>query len=158
MVASIGLVAAFPADENNSAVPAPLTIDVKTVIGGQCDGLVFHQPINELGPPPSYGGYGVWTAERDGAETGQSKVLVSIIGKGPSPVMLTGIGAEVIDRQPGPMRGTKLNGQCGSPMKARFAEVNLDVEPPKIVGSNADPDQYYGEGTFSSTPLQFPTR
>ncbi|WP_433671573.1 hypothetical protein ACQP06_07850 [Nocardia sp. CA-136227] len=143
-------------DKSTATTDPPLSAAVKTVVRGNCAGLIVTSTADQLGAPPPYGGYGAWVNTHDAALADTNLVQVSMTGTGAAPVMITGLHAEVTDRTAGPLHGIRVNGQCGSPITARYADIDLDTTPPKIVGSNADPAKYLDEDHFSATPLTFP--
>ncbi|WP_338760210.1 helix-turn-helix transcriptional regulator [Nocardia vulneris] len=150
------VVAAIVFSPHDKPTSPPLTAAVKTVVRGNCAALILPTSADQLGAPPPHNGYGAWVNTHDAALNGSNLVQVSITGTGPEPVIITGLHAEIIDRVTGPLKGIRVNGQCGSPIKARYADFDLDTTPPKIVGSNADPAQYLAEDQFSTSPLTFP--
>ncbi|MEV5839752.1 hypothetical protein [Nocardia sp. NPDC052112] len=135
---------------------------------GTCGyGVIFDGPVEALGRADMKD-YEHWVWEHDGAETGpeakrDGRVLLSIRGNGPSPVLLTGLAIEIVDRKPGPLVGTVVGGGCGGETMGPLAEVDLDSNPPKIIRTNADPDGLLSgeEGVWSkdgynAKPLAFP--
>ncbi|MEV6428141.1 helix-turn-helix transcriptional regulator [Nocardia sp. NPDC051463] len=144
------------------AAEAPLTVEAATVVRGACTTLVFDKAIGELGAPPKISAdYGRWAWEHDGVEADPmgghraGRVELSMRGTSAIPVTITSVDAEIVERRPGPLAGIKVGGQCGSSTIGRLAEIDLDADPPKITGSNADPKKVWGQDV-STTPLRFP--
>lgn len=152
----------LPDSGGEAAAAEPFSAEASTVVTGWCSTLVFDKPVAELGAAPKPPAeYARWAREHDGVDAdpmggfSAGRVLLNLQGTGSAPVTITSLGAEVVDRTPGPMKGTKVSGQCGSSTKGRLAEIDLETDPPKIIRSNADPNQLWGSDT-NSTPLQFP--
>lgn len=162
LATSVGIYTWARGTDNSGDSTTPLTVDVATVVTGRCTTLIFDKPIAELGSPPKLPAeYAKWAWQHNGVEAAPfggfraGRVQLSMRGTGPTPVTITSLSAEVVDRKPGPMTGTVVSGQCGSSTTGRLAEVDLDADPPKILRSNSDPNQLWGQDT-NTTPLQFP--
>lgn len=153
-------VIAWP-DPDNS--PEPLTVEAVTAVNGWCGTYIFGKAAAELGQPPRpQTDYARWVHDNGGIESipmghRSGRVQLSLQGVGATPVTITGLDVEIVERTPGPVKGTLVSGQCGSSTVGRLAEVDLDSDPPKIVRSNRDPNQTWGSET-NTTPLQFPYR
>ncbi|MFE5285466.1 effector-associated domain EAD1-containing protein [Nocardia sp. NPDC056611] len=140
-----------------------LTVTVKTVSGGWCSTVVFPKAVTELSslPAPDPTAFGTWVRANGGSEANPygafrlGRVQLNLSGAGSKPVTITDLTAEVVDRQPGPLKGTTVSGQCGSETIGRLAEIDLDANPPTIIGSSADPAQIWGH-KMRTTPLEFP--
>jgi hypothetical protein len=152
---------AWPESESSTEV---LAVEAVTAVNGWCGTYVFDKPATELRQPPrAQTDYGRWIREHGGVEAIQmgtyrsGRVQLSLQGTATTPVTITGLDTEVVDRTPGPVKGTLVSGQCGSSTIGRLAEVDMDTDPPKIVRSNRDPNQTWGSDT-NTTPLQFPYR
>ncbi|MEU3010225.1 hypothetical protein [Nocardia asteroides] len=142
-----------------------LAVEAVTAVNGWCGTYIFDKPATELGQPPRpQTDYARWIREHGGVESipmggdnRSGRVQLSLQGTGPTPVTITSLDTEVVDRTQGPVKGTIVSGQCGSSTVGRLAEIDLDTDPPKIVRSNRDPNQTWGSET-NTTPLQFPYR
>lgn len=139
-----------------------LTVSTETIVRGGCSTVVFPGSAAELGTPPvDPHDYATWVRDHDGAEAipwagfRLGQVQLDLKGTSSAPVTITSLTAEVVDRRPGPRTGTTVSGQCGGETIGRLAEIDLDADPPKITGSNADPKKIWGED-IRTTPLKFP--
>ncbi|MFD9551722.1 hypothetical protein ACFWBG_30445 [Nocardia salmonicida] len=155
-------VIAWPEAESSAEM---LNVEAVTAVNGWCGTYIFDKPVTELGQPPRpQTDYARWIREHGGVESipmggdnRSGRVQLSLQGTGPTPVTITSLDTEVVNRTPGPVKGTLVSGQCGSSTVGRLAEIDVDTDPPKIVRSNRDPDQTWGSET-NTTPLQFPYR
>jgi hypothetical protein len=84
---------------------------------------------------------------------GKGMVLMTVKGYDRSPVTITALNFHVVHRQPTPLDGRVLSNECGDETIARYAEVNLDSDPPQIGNSSADVTSH---GDVNATPLRFP--
>lgn len=164
-VAAVYGVFAWHRTTNDSASKIPFTVQASTVVHGWCTTLVFDKMLSELSPPPTVG-YEQWAWDHDGIEATRGlpdsgsvnkagRVQLSLRGTSAVPVTITGLDVEIVERKPGPLRGIVVSGLCGSETVGRLAEIDLDAHPPKIVRSNADPTQIWGQDT-DTKPLKFP--
>lgn len=100
----------------------------------------------------------VFQEEPEAAMAGTQRVNVSIQGESERPVTLLGIQFHV-QRSARPP-GAIFVSPCGGPTIGRTIVFSLDSDPPKIVESNASPNQPLGEsgadGTTLTHPIRFP--
>lgn len=127
---------------------------------GDCVTYVFERPMHELSPPqPSQPGtdtaaWSEWALSQGAAEVYGSKVLVTIRSTSNRPVTVTGLTVNAVARKAA-LSGTSLSNGCGGPTYGRYAEIDLDQAPPKIVASTNIPRRVGDEG-WRTTPLKFP--
>ncbi|GLY99056.1 hypothetical protein Acsp02_63100 [Actinoplanes sp. NBRC 103695] len=123
-----------------------------------CNSYVVPKSIKDIGVPPKSDGsqtvWSDWNLALGGAEMDWTKVLITVRGKGKSPVTVTGLDFAITDEGP-PLKGSYLAHPCGDETVARFAEVDLDRTPPRIVASSAVP-RSWGDDQWRTTPLVFP--
>ncbi len=81
-----------------------------------------------------------------------SLVWVTIKGKTDEPVRVTGLDIEVHSREPMPVAGAVLTGQCGGEVEGRYALFDLEQDPPAVIESSND-IVLLGNAI---TPLRFP--
>lgn len=88
------------------------------------------------------------------APAGKAIVEVSIQGESARAITIIGISFKV-HRRPRPP-GTTFTEACGGPLTGRAVEVDLDTSPPRIIGTNAAPEAFLGEGKedFNNEPLK----
>ncbi|QIS20595.1 hypothetical protein [Nocardia terpenica] len=127
-----------------------------------CASFLFRQTIDELGPPPASGDWSKWIQANHGIDASPigplgraSRVTLTLAGLSRSPVTLTELSVEAVDRKAGGVAGTYIEGQCGGETTGRLVEVNLDNKPPKIVSSADDPNALWGGGMRTKV-IKFP--
>ena len=107
-----------------------------------CAAVATSKPVETISPPPgadtaqSGSNYAKWRSDNELAEIDASDVIVTVKGIDNSPVTVTGLRFDV-SRRLEPLRGVRMNGECGDETIARYALVDLDKRPPKIVESSA---------------------
>ena len=126
---------------------------------GQCSSFI----VPENSDAPSSGsavGTPEWAAGNGAAQAdpfypgkGTGLVLVTISAKDSRPVTVTSLEFNVIEKKPGPLRGRYVENPCGEETVARYAEVDLDADPPQITASSAEVVSW---GDYNVTPLRFP--
>ncbi|MFB8005194.1 hypothetical protein [Nocardia sp. NPDC056000] len=151
-----------PTTSEQQAAQSDLLVSTETIVRGHCSTIVFTESAAELGTPPADPhDYALWARDHNGAEAlpwagfRLGQVQLNLSGTSSRPVTITSVTAEVVDRQPGLRTGTTVSGQCGGETTGRLAEIDLDTDPPKITGSNADPKAIWGSDD-RATPLKFP--
>ncbi len=127
---------------------------------GDCVTYVFEKPFQELSPPPptdpgtDIAAWSNWALSQGAAEEYRSKVLVTVRSSSSRPVTVTGLTISVAGRRPA-LNGTSLSNGCGGPSYGRYAQIDLDKDPPRIVASTSVPREV-GDDGWRTTPLQFP--
>ena len=81
--------------------------------------------------------------------------MVTIRSTSDRPVTITGLAVSANARKPA-LSGTSLSNGCGGPTYGRYAEIDLDQEPPKIVASTTVPRAVSDDDGWRATPLKFP--
>jgi hypothetical protein len=122
-----------------------------------CTPYVIPKRINEVSDPPtdnSETGWSDWALRLGGAEMDRTKVLVTLRGRGTQSVTVTGLTFSVSERGR-PLSGSLVDPACGDETVARYAEVDLDQDPPRIVASSSVETSWGGE-EWRATPLKFP--
>ncbi|WP_433574636.1 hypothetical protein [Nocardia brasiliensis] len=159
-VSTASITSAVPTTSVARGSPPPLTIAAQTNIRVPCDAMVFDKTAAELGAPPSGDAeYRKWARQHGGvdAEAGidhrVGRVQLSMIGTGASPVTITGVDVEIVDRRPGPQKGIVIKAACGGPTSGRLAEIDLDAAHPVVSSSAAR--RNWG---MDVTPMEFPYR
>jgi hypothetical protein len=145
---------------NHSVKPITFTVKLDP---SHCQQFLFQKDLSALGPPPanrfdlanwarSQGGI---AATDYGTLGSLLKVLVTIRGTASTPVTVTGLTFEVTKRVVGGLSGTVVEEDCGSETYARYAEVDLDKDPPEIVASS-DKTVGWDSSALAVTPIRFP--
>lgn len=173
VAASIGLIAACvlvllplvapPSKEASGLLPPSPVTATATLAGGSCTSFIMPQPIEELGPSPADSlELPAWALERGGAvaenfgdERGTQQLFITIGGYDERPVTLTRMEINVIERGEA-LSGAGVGNDCGTPIEARFARIDLDQSPPQITESSVDVVPIGADLGVSVTPLTFP--
>ena len=95
-----------------------------------------------------------WAILQGGADFSASKVLVTIRGTTKSPVTVTRVRIHIVERKPA-LAGSVVANGCGGTIDARYAEFDLDSNPPRISSSSSVPVMWGGDD-WRATPLKFP--
>ncbi|MEV0292145.1 helix-turn-helix transcriptional regulator [Nocardia sp. NPDC050710] len=154
-----------PATDTSAAPP----FTWESVLSEKIGGFMFQQDVTALGPPPpsrSVPQFQKWAADRQGIAahvmgndqgtvTAVNAILLNLTASTPGQaVTLRGMEIEVLERQPA-MSGTHAAMEgIGGRAWGRYADFDLDSDPPKMVESSSgamSPD-----GSFSIEPIQFP--
>jgi hypothetical protein len=85
-----------------------------------------------------------------------SKLVIGITGLEKSPVTLTDVSFEIVDRSAAGLSGVQFSGQCGSSTTGKFMVVDLNKPQPTILASNADPNATWGSEAVNLEPIRFP--
>jgi len=139
----------------------PPTITVSTsFIGGYCDTFIVPPGDNASASDPDYGTI-EWAAAHKAAQAGiyssgqgKGRILVTVKGYDRGPVTITALEFHVVYRQSTPLDGRVLSNSCGGETIARYVEVDLDADPPRIGKSSADVTTW--SQSIDTTPLRFP--
>lgn len=134
---------------------------------GPCKGYILKaQTLDELDTAPysessrdseEYEIYG----RAHGTITSPQRVMITITGFDERPVTLNSMRIVATEKKSEPLTGVTMENQCGDETVARYAEVDLDAEPPRIVDSSADVVSYGSvdpetDEPLRTKPLQFP--
>jgi hypothetical protein len=126
----------------------------------ECSTFVVPDDLASYGPAPDSSELGVWVRERDGATAdffapgrGTAMIMLTVTGFDERPVTITDLTFTTTVREDAPAVGTTVANECGGPTVARYAEIDLDQQPPQITASS-DTEVMWGE--MSTSPLAFP--
>jgi hypothetical protein len=122
-----------------------------SVFSSECSTYVVPGSIDALGPAPEPTELPDWAFERQGAQTnstgsldrGYGQVFLTVAGHKDKAFTITSLRIQAEERHPAPLEGVEVSNECGSPLEARFAEVDLDAGPPEITNSSSVPT-YWG--------------
>jgi hypothetical protein len=154
-----GWIVAAPGWVKERVAPSsPITFSVQRELD-YCLQYVVPKQIGEISEPPADNeadttAWSKWAISQGGADFLASKVLITIRGTNKSPVTVTGIKIHVVERKPA-LAGSVVSNGCGGPIDARYAEFDLDNNPPRMSSSSSIPVMWGGE-EWRATPLKFP--
>ncbi len=135
--------------------PPPTVSRTVTSPDPLCTTFLIPGSPSSWGPSPDPSDLPEWALSRGGVETAAATVMITVTGYEERPVTLTGLRFEVARREP-PLEGTFVSNQCGDAWTARYASVDLNETPPRIISSSAVPVM---PGSIQeTTPLRFPYR
>jgi hypothetical protein len=123
------------------ASPLAISVERKAPACGGRRGYVIPKPPDQIGPPDEVSDFPTWAQRRGGVEASETAVAITIRGRTPQPVMLTGLRLVVTSRK-APMQGTLIgSGLCpwsGRPpaKSALYALADLDQRPPRTLESS----------------------
>ena len=143
----------------------PFVLSINPYPGSRCASYLFRsgdeptQPLTPLAPEQLntvLKSHHAVQANNYGTAGYLSKIIFSITGTDRSPVTLTSVSFNIVDRGPG-LTGSSYSGQCGGGTEGRFIQADLSSDPPKIVKTNADPAVTWGsDAGVALTPITFP--
>jgi hypothetical protein len=154
-----GWIVAAPGWVKEKVAPSsPITFSVQRELD-YCLQYIVPNRIGDISEPPANNeadptAWSKWAISQGGADLSASKVLVTIRGTTKSPVTVTGVKIHVVERKPA-LTGSKVANGCGGTIDARYAEFDLDSNPPRISSSSSIPVMWGGE-EWRATPLKFP--
>lgn len=146
----------------------PFTVAVSPFAGGNCGTYIFDSTVDNLKPIPDFTQGGMdeldqWLHKHKavqsldyGSKGIYGQVVVNISGGADSPVTITGLSFIRSSYTTSGAPGIIVSGQCGEGISGRFAEVNLDSEPPQIVATNTNPNAMWGSPSIDLVPMKFP--
>lgn len=144
----------------------PFTIGVDPFAAGGCGTYIFDNAADNLKPVPDFSGASdsldKWLRQHNAVQSinfGRGtfgKIILNISGGVDSPVTITGLSFQSLSHERQGAQGIVVSGHCGEGITGRFAEVDLDVDPPRIVASNTDPNIMWGSPLVQLVPLKFP--
>lgn len=127
---------------------------------GTCDSFWVPSSSNASTSDPGFA-TPAWADSSEAAQAlsfypgrGMSMITFTVTGYDTRPVTVTALRFRVSTHRERPNDGTILSRECGDETVARYADVDLDVDPPRITQSSALPVSY-GSDT-RTTPLSFP--
>jgi hypothetical protein len=140
--------------------PAEVTATA-TYYRDECSSFLLPKPVSELGASPPRETLGEWarsnggvTSENFGPATGGTqRIMVTIAGGAATPVTITDLTFEAVERGPA-IIGPVVSNQCGDETVARYAEIDLDRNPPAIISSSATPVSVGAD--LEVEPIKFP--
>jgi hypothetical protein len=153
-----GAVVAIPSWVKETVSPESRITFVAQRERQSCTSYVIPKKIGEIGRPPAIDkdtDWSDWALGLGGAEADHTKVLITVRGTGEGPVTITGLTFSVKERGPA-LHGSAVAQRCGDETVGRYAEVDLDQEPPRIVTSSSSSEGYWGDDEWRTTPLRFP--
>lgn len=145
----------------------PFKVGVEPFAGAGCGTFIFDNSPENLKPIPNHSdgksAFDEWLTKHDAVQSSNygvrgtfGRVIVDISGGVDSPVTITGLSFRTLSHSDHGAHGILVSSGCGGGIEGRFAEINLDVDPPQIVASNADPQAMWGSQPTELTPIRFP--
>jgi hypothetical protein len=134
---------------NDSPIQAAVASDLVSFERQSDLSYVIPKRVEQLPPAPTYPEemqqIDEWATSLGGVDAYNTDVLVTIQGRTATPVVLTGLRVNIVERRP-PLRGIFVTKPNAGPLDLRYFVVNLDASPPTIVG----------EDPFGDAPPKFP--
>jgi hypothetical protein len=151
--------ASNPASGSESATDKKITWTASHYMD-DCSAFVLPKALSEFGAAPTSEQLGDWarargaaTAENFGPKTGGTeRIMLTLQGTSARPVTITELTFQAVDRKPA-LKGPEVSNECGDETVARYAQIDLDRNPPAITGSSADKISL---GDARAEPIKFP--